>query len=172
MGKLDNTPNPVRESIAIALMIAAVTGTAAAYFHEPLFIFGGFVLFLIFYVWKIDPRIKAAYREEEQKAYDAKYADDATYEPILQRFQQTHNDLALIDEYETWKQGPYDNQVRLRFLQTAILELISAGKIYHVEILMEDAEKIAAEEGVTDRFLAFRAECDQRIAEVAKQRLS
>lgn len=172
MGRLDNTPQPVREAIAAALMIGCVTATAAALLHEPLFLFGGFVIFAIFYVWKLSPRIKAAYQEEEQRAYDELYADDATYEPILKRFQQTHNDLALIDEYETWKKGPHDNQVRLRFLQAAILELIAAGKIYHIEPLMSDAQHIAAEEGATERFLAFRQECDRRIAQIAQQRLT
>ena len=60
MGRLDNTPQPVREGIAAALMIGAVTATAASLLHQPLFLFGGFVLFLIFYVWRIHPQVKAA----------------------------------------------------------------------------------------------------------------
>ena len=171
-GKLDNVPGPVREAIAIALMIAAVTATAAALLQQPLFIPGGFVLFLIFYIWRINPRIKAAYQEEAERENAIKYADDDTYQPILDRFESDHNDDALIEAYQAWKQGPHENEVRLRFLQTAITDMISAGKIYRIEELMSEAERIAAAEGLTDRFQAFRANCDRGIADVAQQRLA
>lgn len=168
-GKLDNVPQPVREAIAVALMIGAVTATAATLLQQPLFIPGGFVLFLVFYIWRINPQIKAVYQaQEEQKE---KYADDETYQPILDRFAQDRNDDALVEGYRAWKQGPHENDVRLRFLQEAILQLIGAGKIYRVEELMPDMEQLAAAEGLTDRFEAFRANCDARIAEIANQRL-
>lgn len=168
-GKLDNVPQPVREAIAVALMIAAVTATAASLLQQPLFIPGGFVLFLIFYLWRINPQIKAAYQEQEQ--VDRAYADDETYEPLLERFDSDHNDEALVEGYRAWALGPHDNQVRLRFLQSAIVRMIDAGTIYRVEDLMTDAERVAAAEGLTDRFEAFRANCDARIAEIAQARL-
>lgn len=170
MGRLDKTPQPVREAIAAALMIGAVTATAAALLHEPLFIPGGFALFLIFYVWRIRPQIRAAYAQQEQATHD-EYADDATYEPILERFEATHNDTALVDAYHAWASGPHSNQVKLRFLQTAMLNMIEAKAIYHVEDLMVEAQEIAAEEGLSDRFERFRRNCDQRIAEIARERL-
>ena len=169
MSKLDNTPQPVREAIAIALMIAAVTATAAALLHQPLFIFGGLVLFAIFYVLRINPQVKQAYIEQED--YESRYADDETYQPILDRFYEDDNDEALLDGYNTWKQGPHDNEVRMRFLQEAILALIDSGRIYRVEDLMSEAEVIAASMGLTDRFQTFRGECDRRIAEIAQARL-
>ena len=168
-GKLDNVPQPVREAIAVALMIAAVTATAASLLQQPLFIPGGFVLFLIFYLWRINPQIKAAYQEQEQ--VDRAYADDETYEPLLERFDSDHNDEALVEGYRAWALGPHDNQVRLRFLQSAIVRMIDAGTIYRVEDLMAEAERVAAAEGLTDRFEAFRANCDARIAEIAQARL-
>jgi len=168
-GKLDNVPQPVREAIAVALMIAAVTATAASLLQQPLFIPGGFVLFLIFYLWRINPQIKAAYQEQEQ--VDRAYADDETYEPLLERFDSDHNDEALVEGYRAWALGRHDNQVRLRFLQSAIVRMIDAGTIYRVEDLMTDAERVAAAEGLTDRFEAFRANCDARIAEIAQARL-
>ena len=168
-GKLDNVPQPVREAIAVALMIAAVTATAASLLQQPLFIPGGFVLFLIFYLWRINPQIKAAYQEQEQ--VDRAYADDETYEPLLERFDSDHNDEALVEGYRAWALGPHDNQVRLRFLQSAIVRMIDAGTIYRVEDLMTEAERVAAAEGLTDRFEAFRANCDARIAEIAQARL-
>lgn len=171
MSKLDQTPQPVREAIAAALMTACITATAAALLHEPLFIPAGFVLFLIFYLWRIRPKVRAAYLEEAA-ADQARYADDETYQPILERFRETGNDGALLEAYRAWAQGPHDNMVRLRFLQTAILDLIEAGKIYRVEELMEEAGRLSAEEGLTERFEAFRARCDQRIAEIARQRLA
>ena len=169
MGRLDNTPQPVREGIAVALMVAAVTATAASLLQQPLFIPGGFVLFLIFYVWRIHPQVKAAYSEQEDQ--QSAYADDETYQPILDRFEDDADDDALIEAYRAWKQGPHDNQVRLRFLQEAILELIDAGKIYRVEELLSEVEQLAAAEGLTERFVTFRAECDRSIAEIAQQRL-
>ena len=150
-------------------MIAAVTATAASLLQQPLFIPGGFVLFLIFYLWRINPQIKAAYQEQEQ--VDRAYADDETYEPLLERFDSDHNDEALVEGYRAWALGPHDNQVRLRFLQSAIVRMIDAGTIYRVEDLMTDAERVAAAEGLTDRFEAFRANCDARIAEIAQARL-
>ena len=171
MGRLDNTPEPVREAIAIALMIAAVTATAASLLQQPLFIPGGFVLFLIFYIWRIHPRIKEAYRVQAEEEYRSQYADDETYQPILDRFEETHNENAFFEQYAAWKQGPHANQVRLRFLQTAILALIDAGCIYRVEELLADMQPIAEAEGLGDRFQAFRANCDQRIADIAQQRL-
>ena len=170
-GRLDKTPQPVREGIAIALMIAAVTATAASLLQQPLFIPGGFVLFLIFYIWRIHPQVKAAYQEEEEQN-QARYSDDDTYQPILDQFEADHNDAALIESYQVWKQGPHENEVRLRFLQQAILDMIDAGAIYRVEELMVEAERIAATEGLTDRFVAFRANCDARIAEIAQSRLA
>ena len=169
-GKLDKVPMPVREAIAIALMIAAVTATAAALLQQPLFIPGGFVLFLIFYIWRINPKIKAVYQEEAERE-QSRYADDDTYQPILDRFASDHNDDALIEGYQAWKQGPHENDVRLRFLQEAILQMIDAGKIYRVEELLAETERIANAEGLSDRFATFRAECDRRIAEIAQQRL-
>ena len=169
-GKLDKVPQPVREAIAVALMIAAVTATAASLLQQPLFIPGGFVLFLIFYIWRINPQIKAAYQEEAEAA-QAQYADDDTYQPILDRFASDHNDDALVEGYMAWKQGPHENDVRLRFLQEAILQMIDAGRIYRVEELMSETEEVAAAEGLGERFAAFRADCDRRIAEVAQQRL-
>jgi len=170
-GKLDNVPQPVREAIAIALMIAAVTATAAALLQQPLFIPGGFVLFLIFYIWRINPKIKAAYQEEAEQAYAQQYADDETYQPILDRFRNDHNDDALIEAYQVWKQGPHENEVRLRFLQTAITDMMSAGTTYRIEELMGEAERTATAEGLADRFEAFRANCDRGIADIAQQRL-
>lgn len=170
MGRLDNTPQPVREAIAAALMVGAVTATAASLLHQPLFLLGGLVLFAIFYVWRINPQIRQAYSEQEQN--EARYADDATYEPILDRFDEDGNDEALLEGYRTWKLGPHENEVRMRFLQDAILRLIESGKIYSVEELMADAEQIASAMGLADRFGAFRAECDRRIAEVAQARLA
>ena len=170
-GKLDKVPQPVREAISVALMIAAVTATAAALLHQPLFIPGGFVLFLIFYIWKINPKIKAAYEAEAEKE-QAQYADDDTYQPILDRFASDHNDDALVEGYRAWKQGPHENDVRLRFLQEAILQMIDAGKIYRVEELLAETEQVAAEEGLGERFSTFRAECDRRIAEIAQSRLA
>lgn len=169
MGKLDNTPQPVREAIAVALMIAAVTATAASLLQQPLFLVGGFVLFLVFYLWKINPQIKEAYRTEAEA--QNKYADDDTYQPILDRFEDDHDDNALIDGYNAWKQGPHEGEVRLRFLQTAILAMIEAGTIYRVEELMTDMQQVAATEGLSERFEAFRANCDIRIAEIAQSRL-
>ena len=170
MGRLDKTPQPVREAIAFALMVGAVTATAASLLHQPLFLLGGLVLFAIFYFWRIAPQVRQAY--DVQQEYEAKYADDETYQPILDRFAQDHNDAALIDEYQVWKQGPHDNEVRLRFLQEAVLSMIDAGKIYRVEELMSEIEQLAAAEGLEDRFVTFRAECDKAIAEIAQSRLA
>jgi len=169
MSFLDKTPKPVREGIALALFVAAVSATAANMLHQPLFLLGGFILFLVFYIWRINPQIKAAYQEEMEKQNP--YADDETYQPILDRFEEDKNDEALIEAYRAWKQGPHDNEVRLRFLQEAILSFIDAGKIYHVEELMDDVEQLAEAEGLTERFKTFRAECDRQIAEIAQQRL-
>ena len=169
-GRLDNTPQPVREAIAVALMIAAVTATAASLLQQPLFIPGGFVLFLVFYIWRINPQIKAAYQTQAEQ--DAAFADDDTYQPILDRFAGDHNDGALIDAYNAWKMGPHENEVRLRFLQTAITDMIAAGTIYRIEELMDEAQRIAAAEGLEERFEAFRANCDKGIADVARQRLA
>lgn len=170
MSFLDKTPKPVREGIALALFVAAVSATAANMLHQPLFLLGGFILFLVFYILRINPQVKAAYQEELDK--QNAYADDETYQPILDRFDEDENDDALVESYQVWKQGPHDNEVRLRFLQEAVLSLIDAGKIYRVEELMDDMEKLAATEGLTDRFQTFRAECDRRIAEVAQKRLA
>ena len=170
-GKLDNVPGPVREGTAVALMIAAVTATAAALLHQPLFLLGGFVLFLIFYIWRINPQVKAAYQAEMERG-QSKYDDDDTYQPILDRFASDQNDDALIDAYNAWKQGPHENEVRLRFLQSAIGDMIAAGKIYRIEELMDEAERIAAAEDLTDQFEAFRANCDRGIAQVAQQHLA
>ena len=170
MGKLDKTPQPVREAIAVALMIGAVTATAASLLHQPLFLLGGLALFAAYYFARIAPQVKQAY--QEQGEYDAKYADDETYQPILDRFDEDANDDALIDGYNAWKQGPHENEVRMRFLQEAILSMIDAGKIYRVEELMTEIGNIAAAEGLDDRFAMFRAECDRRIAEIAQARLN
>lgn len=169
MGKLDNTPKPVREAIALALFVAAISATAANMLQQPLFLLGGVVLFAVFYFWRIAPQIKAAY--EEQAEQEAAFDDDETYQPILDRFAEDGNDNALIEQYNVWKQGPHDNEVRLRFLQEAILSMIDAGSIYRVEELMSDMEQLANAEGLSDRFATFRAECDRRIAEIAQQRL-
>lgn len=169
MSKLDNTPQPVREAIAAALMIGAVTATAASLLHEPLFIPGGFVLFLIFYFWRIRPMLRAAYLQ--QAADEAANSDDATYAPILARFEQNHNAKALVESYGSWAAGPHDNIVKLRFLQQAIVDMINAETIYDVEPLMQEAEKVSAEEGLTDRFKLFREACDTKIAEIAQKRL-
>ena len=169
MGTSGKIPQPVREGIAFALFVGAITATAANMLHQPLFLLGGLVLFAVFYFWRINPQVKAAYQEQAEQ--QGKYADDATYEPILERFANGANDDALIDEYRAWKQGPHDNEVRMRFLQEAILSLIDAGKIYRVEELMTDLESLAESEGLSDRFEVFRAECDRRIAEIAQQRL-
>jgi len=169
-GKFDNVPQSVREAISIALFVGAITATAAALLHQPLFILGGLALFAIAYFVRIRPQLQQEYLEQEE--YQRKYSADDSYEPILERFSESGNDDALIEEYTVWKQGPYDNEVRLRFLQSAILELISAGKIYRVEELMTEVEALAATEGLTERFLTFRSECDRRIAEIAQERLS
>ena len=169
MGKLDNTPQPVREAIAVALMIGAVTATAASLLQQPLFLLGGLVLFAVFYVWRIAPQVKQAYVMQEEA--NAKYADDETYQPILDRFAEDGNDDALVEEYRVWKQGPHENEVRLRFLQEAILSMIDAKKIYRIEELMTEVEQLASAEGLDDRFVAFRAECDRRIAGIAQERL-
>ena len=170
MGKLDNTPQPVREGIAAALMIGAVTATAATLLHQPLFLLGGLVLFGVFYFTRIAPQVKQAYSEQED--YQAKYADDETYQPMLDRFADDADDDALLEEYRTWKEGPHAADVRLRFLQEAILSLIDAGKIYRVEELMGDVEQLAQAEGLSERFVVFRSECDRRIADIAQARLN
>lgn len=170
MSRLDKTPQPVREAIALALFVAAISATAANMLHQPLFLLGGVVLFGVFYFWRINPQIRAVYQQQAEQ--ENKYADDDTYQPILDRFDEDHNEDALIESYQAWKQGPHDNQVRLRFLQEAILSLIDAGKIYRVEELMGDVEQLAEAEGLTDRFQTFRTECDRRIAEVAQKRLA
>ena len=169
MGKLDKTPQPVREGIAFALFVAAISATAANMLHQPLFLLGGVVLFAVFYFWRIAPQIKEAYRQQDEQ--QSAYADDETYQPILDRFGEDEDDGALIDAYQAWKLGPHANDVRLRFLQEAILQLIDAGKIYRVEELMGEVEQLAHAEGLDDRFQTFRAECDRRIAEIAQQRL-
>ncbi len=169
MSILDKTPKPVREGIAFALFMAAVSATAANMLHQPLFLLGGTILFVIFYIWRINPQIKAAY--EQQEAQKNMYADDETYQPILDRFENDKNDDALIEGYQAWKQGPHENEVRLRFLQEAILSLIEEGKIYRIEELMTEVEQLAESEGLSDRFETFRAECDRQIAEIAQARL-
>ncbi len=169
MGRLDKTPQPVREAIALALFIGAVSATAANMLHQPLFLLGGLILFGVFYFLRINPQVKVAYMQQAEA--ENKYADDETYQPILDRFSNDKNDDALIEAYQVWKQGPHENEVRLRFLQEAILSLIDEGKIYRVEELMAEVEKLAQAEGLDDRFETFRAECDRRIAEIAQQRL-
>ena len=169
-GKLDNVPQPVREAIAIALFVGAVTATAATVLQQPLFLLGGLILFGLAYFLRIKPQLREIYIEQEQQM--AKYSADDTYQPILDRFVEDENDDALVEAYHAWKTGPYDNEVRLRFLQEAILSLIDAGKIYRVEELMSEVERLAAEEGLEERFLTFRSECDRRIATIAQQRLA
>lgn len=170
MSRLDKIPQPVREAIALALFIGAVSATAANMLHQPLFLVGGAILFAVFYIWRINPQIKAAY--DQEAAAQNEYADDETYQPILDRFASDGNEDALFEGYNAWKQGPHGNQVRLRFLQEAILLLLDAGKIYRIEELMGDVEKLAAAEGLSERFETFRSECDRRIAEIAQQRLA
>ena len=167
MSRLDKIPQPVREAIALALFVGAVSATAANMLQQPLFLLGGFILFAVFYFLRINPQIKAVYQQEAENSY----ADDETYQPILDRFYDDENDDALIESYQAWKQGPHENTVRLRFLQEAIMSLIDAGKIYRVEELMSEVEQLAQAEGLEDRFQTFRAECDRRIAEIAQQRL-
>ena len=169
-GKFDNVPQSVREAISIALFVGAISATAAALLHQPLFIMGGLLLFAIAYFVRIRPQLQQEYLEQEE--YKKKYSADDSYQPILDRFDETEDDDALIDAYQAWKMGPYDNEVKLRFLQTAILALIDAGKIYRVEELMSEVETLAAEEGLSDRFQTFRAQCDRSIAEIAQQRLA
>ncbi len=169
MSRPSKIPQPIREAIAFALFCAAITATAANMFHEPLFMVGGVVLFGIFYFWRLAPQIKKYYQDEEER--QNAYADDETYQPLLDRFNEDKDDDALIEGYRVWKQGPHDSEVRLRFLQEAILSCIDAGKIYRVEELMTDVEQLAAAEGLTERFTTFRGECDRRIAEIAQQRL-
>ena len=169
MGRLDNTPQPVREAIAAALMVGAVTATAATLLHQPLFLLGGLVLFGVFYFWRIAPQVRQAY--DLQQEYEAKYADDETYQPMLDRFAADHDDGALIEGYQVWKLGPHGNEVRLRFLQEAVLSMIEAGQIYRVEELMSEMEQLAAAEGLEERFATFRGECDRRIADIARARL-
>lgn len=169
-GKLDNVPQPVREAISIALFVGAVSATAAALLQQPLFMLGGLVLFAIAYFARIRPQVQEAYRTQEEM--QAKYAADDTYQPILDRYVQDNDEQALIDAYRTWKQGPYDNEVRLRFLQEAILTLIDTGNIYRVEELLTEMETIAHAEGLSDRFQVFRSECDKAIARIAQERLA
>lgn len=169
-GKFDNVPQSVREAISIALFVGAISATAAALLHQPLFILGGLVLFAIAYFVRIRPTLQQEYLEQQE--YERKYSADDSYQPILDRFEADEDDDALIDAYHSWKTGPYGNEVRLRFLQSAILALIDAGKIYRVEELMTEVETLAAAEGLTERFQTFRAECDRRIAEIAQQRLA
>lgn len=169
-GKFDNVPQSVREAISIALFVGAISATAAALLHQPLFILGGLLLFAIAYFVRIRPTLQQEYLEQQEA--ERKYAADDTYQPILDRFDEDEDDDALIDAYYAWKTGPYDNEVRLRFLQSAILALIDAGKIYRVEELMTEVEALAASEGLGERFQSFRAECDRRIAEIAQQRLA
>ena len=169
-GKFDNVPQSVREAISIALFVGAISATAAALLHQPLFILGGLLLFAIAYFVRIRPQLQQEYLEQEE--YKKKYSADDSYQPILDRFDETEDDDALIDAYQAWKMGPYGNEVKLRFLQSAILALIDAGKIYRVEELMTEVEALAAEEGLGDRFQTFRSECDRRIAEIAQQRLA
>ena len=169
-GKFDNVPQSVREAISIALFVGAISATAAALLHQPLFILGGLLLFAIAYFVRIRPQLQQEYLEQEE--YRKKYSADDSYQPILDRFDETEDDDALIDAYQAWKMGPYDNEVKLRFLQTAILALIDAGKIYRVEELMSEVETLAVEEGLSDRFQTFRAQCDRSIAEIAQQRLA
>ena len=152
-GKFDNVPQSVREAISIALFVGAISATAAALLHQPLFILGGLLLFAIAYFVRIRPQLQQEYLEQEE--YRKKYSADDSYQPILDRFDETEDDDALIDAYQAWKMGPYDNEVKLRFLQTAILALIDAGKIYRVEELMSEVETLAAEEGLSDRFQTF-----------------
>ena len=169
-GKFDNVPQGVREAISIALFVGAITATAAALLHQPLFILGGLVLFLIAYIVRIRPMLQKEYLEQEE--LQKKYSADDSYQPILDRFEDDEDDDALIEAYNAWKTGPYDNEAKLRFLQTAILACIDAGKIYRVEELLSEVEALAAAEGLSDRFQTFRSECDRRIAEVAQQRLT
>lgn len=169
MSRLDKIPQPVREAIALALFVGAVSATAANMLQQPLFLLGGFILFAVFYFLRINPQIKAVYQQQAEA--ENSYADDETYQPILDRFYDDENDDALIESYQAWKQGPHENTVRLRFLQEAIMSLIDAGKIYRVEELMSEVEQLAQAEGLEDRFQTFRAECDRRIAEIAQQRL-
>lgn len=169
-GRLDNVPQPVREAISIALFIGAITATAAALLQQPLFIPGGLVLFAIAYFVRIRPQIREAYQVQEEM--ERKYAADDTYQPILDRYDEDQDEQALIEGYHTWKQGPYDNEVRLRFLQEAILTLIDTGNIYRVEELLSEMETIAQAEGLGDRFTVFRAECDKSIAHIAQERLA
>lgn len=169
MSKLDQIPDPVREGISIALFVGAITSTAAILLHQPMFLVFGVILFVFAWFRRIGPNMRAYYEQEAEA--QSQYDEDATYEPILDRYEETGNEAALFEAYGQWKTGPYRNETRLRFLQTAILALIDHGDIYRVEELMVDVEKLAAEEGLTERFETFRAECDREIAELAQRRL-
>ena len=168
-GKLDNVPQPVREAISIALFVGAISATAAALLQQPLFMLGGLVLFAIAYFARIRPQLQEAYLNQEEM--QNRYAADETYQPILDRYAQDNDEQALIDAYHTWKRGPYDNEVRLRFLQEAILALIDSENIYRVEELMTEMEAVAQAEGLGDRFKVFRSECDKAIAQIAQERI-
>ena len=170
MSRLDNTPQPVRDAIAAALMIGCLSATMAALLHQPLFLVAGFAIFALVYFLRIGPQIKQVYKEQAEN--DPRYADDATYEPLLERFADDHDDDALIDAYKVWSQGPHENEVRMRFLQEAIAAMINAGKIYRIEELMDDMERYATAEGLEDRFKIFRTSCDEHIAKIAQARLA
>ena len=169
MSRVDKIPPPVRDGIQIALFVAAISATAAFLLHEPLFILFGGALFLFAWFRKIGPSVQQYYQQEGGQL--AEFDEDATYQPILDRYEETGNESALFESYAEWKTGPYCNETRLRFLQTAILLLIDKGDIYRIEELMSETEELAAQEGLTDRFEAFRAECDRNIAELAQHRL-
>ena len=65
MGMFDNTPQPVREAIASALIIGATSACAATVLQQPVLLLVGLVLFAIVYFWRIVPQVKQAYVEQE-----------------------------------------------------------------------------------------------------------
>lgn len=92
-----------------------------------------------------------------------------TCDPILRRYERTHNVDDLLYGYELWRMDGHGMATRIDFLRVTIDVLIEDGYVYEAADLLNDYQMVATTPDSIRDYRRYRKVCERRMEAILSE---
>ncbi len=111
-------------------------------------------------------------RQERARQNALKADAEKTCMPIIKRYQKKHSVKRLLSDYEEWKEGEHDDELRVLFAEDVTKALIKNERFDKAREVADEGRVIAKRCGLGKEFDEFADACETLMAKTEAERES